>query len=454
MRKMRTARPALIAGRNALQTKRPPQWFCMGDGMVSIDSPTGLRAPVERGRSSRVSGAIVAVAIVLALLTGSVGAALTNVVRHPLRVAPPENSGRLTLLAEDYYEQLNQLLAGKGSDGLRNVIGAGYTGHRVGNADPENSDDLLAQLDDLHAIFPEARLETNVIATGRDTAVVQVTLLGAVGGSVLGIPVAPVAEIPWIETLRFEGDRLAERWATTQSPVAVEMLGTARYTSADGGALQPRLERVTLDANGHVDLPANTAHLVLVEAGGLRIEAQSGSIYAAPPAVTMTEGETTISAGKKPVRITNSGSAAASFLLLRIENDGPGTAQLEAQQQSGNADQGVLARVILAAGTPTDADPEPWSVSIARVTLQAGVTLVSHQIGGTEFVAVETGELIAVGEDCQSRCVETAAETTTFISGAALLHESQGFSAYNANISYEAAGSSTTTLVLVVISHS
>ena len=152
--------------------------------MVPIDSPDNHRISDER-RPARRSGTVAIIAVVLALLTGSVAGALSNAVRHPLRVDPPEHSGRIALLANDYYEQVNLLLSGKGPDGLKQVIAAGYAGHQAGGAELERAGDLLAQLDDLRAIFPKAHLETRLISTSRDTAVVQVTLLGTAGGSVL-----------------------------------------------------------------------------------------------------------------------------------------------------------------------------------------------------------------------------------------------------------------------------
>ena len=129
---------------------------------------------------------MVTFALVLALLTGLMAGQLASVLRQPFEIAPVHGSGKLTLLAGDYYDAVNGLLAGDGSDRFEAIVGTDYVGHAGVDETLERKDELLAHLENLHSVFPRARLETQVVSSSVDLVVMRVELVGATQGMLLG----------------------------------------------------------------------------------------------------------------------------------------------------------------------------------------------------------------------------------------------------------------------------
>ncbi len=90
------------------------------------------------------------------------------------------------LLAGDYYDAVNGLLAGDGSDLLEAIVGTDYVGHAGVDETLERKDELLAHFEDLHSVFPRAHLEAQVVSSSVDLVVMRIELVGASQGMLLG----------------------------------------------------------------------------------------------------------------------------------------------------------------------------------------------------------------------------------------------------------------------------
>jgi hypothetical protein len=427
--------------------------FDLSTGRPSATSPLAFaqQARVLPGTTAPISRRVVAIALVLALLTGLVAGQLASVLHQPFEIAPVQGSGRLELLAADYYDAANGLLAGDGSDRFEAIVGADYVGHVDVSQTLERKDELLAHLEDLHSAFPRARMETQVVSSSVDLAVMRVEVVGATQGMLLGTALQRPNPAPHIETLRFAGDRLVERWGAPASPVNIEQLGSTIYEPTIAVPMRLRLERITLAADGLLSLPANTNHLVLVESGTVTLLGSDRPMRTATP-VDIQPGELTVAAGSGPYRLTNSEQTGATFLLLRLVWHGPDEgAILSLALPAASKDVGAN-RITLATSAGLTTDREPWKVTLTRVTLQAGVAIGTHLVDGVEIVALENGKLFVSGSACDSRCVETHDGRSAVITDDLHLEGTEGFAAARgAEVSYEPAGAGETTFLMITI---
>ncbi len=346
----------------------------------------------------------------------------------------------MTLLAGDYYDAVNGLLAGDGSDLLEAIVGTDYVGHTGVDETLERKDELLAHFADVHAVFPRAHLEAQVVSSSVDLVVMRIELAGTSQGTLLGTELQRPSTTPLIETLRFADDRLVERWGAPSSPVNLDQLGSTSHKPEIAAPMQLRLERITLALDGLLELPGNINYLMLVESGTVTFLGSDRPMRTATP-VDIQQGELVTASHNGPYRLTNGGSAEAAFLLLRLEWHGQNLSTFLPQSPPAASKDVGAERITLAFSTELATDREPWQFTLTRVTLQAGVVIGPHLVEGAEIVALETGKLFIVGGACESRCFETHAGRSEPITDEVNLEATDGFAATRgAEISYEPAG--------------
>ncbi len=409
------------------------------------------QAFVQPGETTSISRRAVTIALVLALMTGLVAGQLASVLHQPFEIVPVQGSGRMALLVDDYYDAVNSLLAGEGSDLLETIVGTDYVGHAGVSETIERKDELLAHLEDLHSTFPKAHLKTQVVSSSVDLVVMRIELVGATQGMLLGTALQRPNTAPDMETLRFAGDRLVERWGVPVSPVELDELGSTSYEPMFAAPMELRLERVTLAMDGRLSLPGNTSHLVLVESGTVTLLGSDRPMHAAT-AVDLQQGELTIASRGGPYRLTNSAQTGTTFLLLRLQWRGTDPSTHSTSTVPPASDEFGANRTTLFTGAALRTPIQPWIVTLTRVTLQAGVVIGTHLVDGAEIVAIETGKLFVAGNACESRCVETHAGRSAFITDDLHLEATEGFAATRgADVSYEPAGAGETTFLLITI---
>lgn len=429
---------------------------------VFVPEEFALQQPERAKPRSR---ALAVCALVLALLTGLTAgqlAALTPPDFGTQRVRP---SGRAAFLASAYFDAVNAYLSGEDASQLQALIAPDYRGHSDDDDLGEGKDQLLTRLAWLAKAFPNLRVRSEVVSTNPDLAVVQVTIEGTSGGAYEAIPLEIQPNPSAVETLRFDGDLLAEQWSKTIWPGRYDVLGSAQSTITTGGVLQPRLERIELQAGGRLALGIGSAHLLFVESGTLTIQGAGGPgrtpaymkdesnvHFASALPIPLSEGELALAAGFGPYQLENSGSGLATLLLFRITsgirnwNQGYPVFPVAALSDSD------ISRVTVANGSEIESDSTSWQISIGRVTLTEGSSLAVHPIDGSETVVVESGELLVVATDCESRCVATEEGSSRYVSGEALLRGTQGFSAsQNATVSYMPLGTAATVLIIKIV---
>jgi predicted ester cyclase len=437
-----------------------------------ICSRVGVRTAVSQSalftqpdRTAPTSRRAVYCAIVLALLTGLVAGQLAAPSHHDFGSPALAPSAKAALLAADYYGAVNRYLQGDHPDRLETLIRPDYIGHPVENAAGENRDELLARLDGVKRMFPSLQLNAEVLSADSRLVVVRVTINGTSGGVLAGISIETTAAPAEIEVLRFDEDTLAERWSHAQWPATFDLHGTVLHTTAPASPLQPRLEHITLEPHGQMELAFGTAFLIETETGALEVQRQEDAstpaaeqraastvpLVGAEP-VTLRVGELAIAALGGPYTIRARGDGAATFLLLRIENF------LRESDLSSMAFQGLSPtspmpdHLALAHAVVVESDEQPWVISIGRVTLASETVLASHPIEGAEIVVVESGMLQISTRDCTTRCIETHAGTSEFVSGKTALQETDGFSAaQGASVSYGAGPAGEATFLLITI---
>lgn len=420
--------------------------------------------PQQPERAGPISRAPAVCAVVLALLTGLTAGQLGGLIGHDFGAQTARPSGRAALLASAYYDAVNAYLSGADPSHLNDLIATDYSGHPGEDSIDEPKDQFLTRLGWFAHAFPHLRVRAEVVSTNPDLAVVQVTIEGTGGGSYEGIPIDIQPNPAAIEILRFEGDLLAEQWSHVWWPGQYALLGSVQAAISTGGVLQPRLERIELQAGGRLALGIGSAHLLLIESGGLTIQGTGGPsrtpaypkgesnvLFAGPMAVQLNEGDLALAAGYGPYQLENSGSGPATLLLLRITSGVQNWSQGYPVFPVAAFSDSKISRLALANGSEIVSDSTSWEISIGRVTLTQGSSLSAHLIDRSETVVVESGDLLVMGSSCESTCVVTKEGASQYAPGEMLLQQTQGFSAsQGATVSYEPVGAPATFLIVTL----
>ena len=232
-----------------------------------------LQQPERARPLSRVS---VVCAVVLALLTGLTAGQLGRTISNDFDTHSLRPSGRAALLASAYYDAVNAHLSGKAPSDLDALIAADYSGHPDQDGIDEGKDQFLTRLAWFADAFPLLRIRAELVSTTPDLAVMRVSFEGTGGAHYEGIPIDFQSNQTAIEILRFDDDVLVEQWSHVRCPGQYELLGSMESFITTGGVLQPRLERIELQVGGRMALDTSSAHLLLIESGGLTIEGTGG----------------------------------------------------------------------------------------------------------------------------------------------------------------------------------
>ena len=414
-----------------------------------MQAPITVQIPVEAvGTASR---RLMSLALAMALLTGVVVSQLLGVVGRPMDIAPSQHTERTARFALAYYDALNRALSGKDAGPLEALLGHDYVGRSPTAGTLERRDELLTQIEDLRSTFPGARLEAEVLSSSANLAVARVVLAASASGKVLEIPLEQSAPHSSIETLRFEGNQLVERWGPAWWPMELESLASVSFLPVAATKLQPRLERITLDAGGNMSLLPNASHFLLVETGTLTIDGTPTQRASGVDPFQVDPGSPIVLSTHGSYSISKSGDVDTSFMLLRMQVSVVESEQFEAFWESGGFSQGIASRTVLGAGSEMPSVKGLWTVSVARLSLGPGIALDEHQVEGAELLVVEEGTIVTAGQGCASECVHTADGVSTVVRGDVVVDAQEGFAAQDASVAYRPLGTNPTTVLLIRI---
>jgi hypothetical protein len=269
---------------------------------------------------------------------------------------------------------------------------------------------------------------------------------------VLEIPLEQSAPQSSIETLRFEGNQLVERWGAAWWPMEVEPLASVSFMPVAATKLQPRLERVTLDAGGNMSLLPDASHLLLVETGTLTIDGTPTQRVSGVDPFQVDPGSPVALSAHGSYSISNTSNVETTFLHLRMHVSGVASEQFEAFWAAGGFNQGISNRSVLVAGTEIPSVKGLWTVSIVRLSLAPGIALAEHRFEGAELVVVESGTIVVDGRSCASACAHATDGVARAARGDVVLDAQEGFAVQDSSVAYRPLGTGPATMLLIQIS--
>lgn len=420
------------------------------DGVERAQMPVKARMAVEG--ASQASKRSMTLALLMALLTGFVASQFLGTVGRPLAVAPSQHPERTARFAIAFFESVNHALASKDAGSLEQVLGSDYVGHAPASATLERRDDLLQQVADLQRTFPGSRLEVEVISSSANLAVVSVELRTATSGSVLDIPLEQSTPGFTIETLRFDGNQVVERWGAAWWPAKLDLLASVAFSPFVATVLQPRLERFTLDAGGSLSLLRDASHLLLVETGTLTVNGTPSQVASGVEPFQVIPGSPIVLSAYGSYSISNTSTVETTFLSLRMHVARVASEQFEAFWASGGFSEGIKSRTVLVSGDDIPSVKGLWTVSIARLTLAPGTALAEHRLEGAELVVVERGAIAVDGRSCASACAHATGDPGGVARGDLVLDAQEGFAVKDSSVAYRPLGTSPATVLWITIS--
>lgn len=370
--------------------------------------------PPARSARARISPSTI-VAVALVFVTGFVVGQLLA----PALVVQPSSSARERSnenAAGMFYEAIDHYLEFGDSAKLLNMLDPGFVDHSA--VDPQqDAASLLRYFGAMRATYPDMRIEVARMVPRDDLVAVSLTTSAGTATNTGGVVSDRPASAPGYEQLRIVNGKIAERWASETLPPRYELFASLDLRHMAGWFVECAVETLMImpgdsetrrhfspalliASSGEIALeiePKRSPHfaqLLTSDPGspialqrGTRIDLQNQSV------VILPEGEA--------FHVWNTGTQAASIIVVRIHHQSPVTTLHDDQSPFGdpNSESGsLLASGLLPMGTDPD---RPYNLSLVRVAAAPNELLAVHSVSGFEHLIVVAGSLEVETHDKQ-----------------------------------------------------
>ena len=289
------------------------------------------------------------------LMTGLVLGQLRTVGVQRLSVTASNTTGEAA--ARDFYEGINQFLAGGVPDSFLAELDSDFVDHTELIGGEGSAEDLQRYLSSLRSTFPGLRFTIDNLLVRGESVAVDLSLTGDFSGTFAGVEASAEDARGGFERLRVVDDRIAERWGSRDLPPMYETLLEFDGPDVSVWPIEPHFERHRLDPKAAVELDTSRTAVILAEAGTLGVAADEpfspapagGASYSTNQpaeaagdnelAIRLEPGQLLVAPPWSSVRIWNPGNEPASLLFVVMRRvlsitDYPGPGQETFQTRS------------------------------------------------------------------------------------------------------------------------
>ncbi len=295
-----------------------------------------------------------------------------------------------------FYDAIDILLRTADASALHDVLAPDFVDHVDEPGTPSDRDGLVSYLASLRDTHPSFRLAPQDIVAQGDRVVARLTLTGAGGGTILGVPLAGKEPWPRVDMVRVHEGRIAERWGDPIGYAPSNRLFSETLTFSHHGDLIPMLRRVTVAPEASaVSFTWLGPAIISIESGGLEVTAATRVTSTFEPAFASLQPKTLKAGDSFPVAdgftftFANRTASTAVFLVLTLVPPGPAGVPI-IPDGADTADEAITIQD-LAGNTAIMANPGHLSLNLARVTLAPGARLGLHPVAGLEIVVIDAG---------------------------------------------------------------
>ena len=346
-----------------------------------------------------------------------------------------------------FYAAANNVIATGDPAPIREVVSPQFVDADPLPGVPPGRSGLEAYLLGLHAAEPETRLEAEEVIAAGDRVVARV---GVRDGSDAAGPDGAIADrsAPWsaVESFRVAGRHIVERRAGADELALVRTVAEATLAFVVPAPRVVTIKRFTFDPGARWDVIPVGPRLLVLEAGGLRLDRDGGQSQTVSQPVVLAEGGSVVAGAGDRYSATNFGSGVARLLVVTF-------AVPVASSSWAMPDDAFLSGVTtrtLAGGEATEIGAGSATVSVARATLGRDAKLSLSSVEGPILVAFDAGEAditawgtawLRRGEDGMSAMTDEA----TLAAGDGLLLQPDGL------VALHGAGTEAVELLIVTV---
>jgi quercetin dioxygenase-like cupin family protein len=350
----------------------------------------------------------VAIAVLMALLTGLI---LSQIGMLAMRPAPVESrpSAQALTVAQSFYDDLNNVLA-TGDRSIDSAVTSTFVEHTPeGKAErtlPEMVDHLLA----MRATWPQLRLTVVDLEQHDQMVAARLKIDPGQPAAIPGIPLQAATAGEFLEFLQVESGGVTARWESGTPVATVDLRADLPWD--DPSFDLPAIQQIPLGSHASIQLPLDASIVLVGETGSVLLD-QGGTDSLGTSRSSrepLQAGEVRILEGAKDrvLAVNNSSADPAAFWVFSTGRSAIG--ESSGPEATPEPDSPALV-AFLPVQRPSSLVDGATQLSITRLTLPPGATVPVHELGAIEEIAVLDGSIeVTVGEDRALLCSDGAAQ--------------------------------------------
>jgi hypothetical protein len=339
----------------------------------------------------------IAIAVLMALLTGLVLSQIGYLALRPAPVASRPSAQALTV-AQSFYDDLNNVLA-TGDRSIESAIASNFVEHTPERAGSRTLPEMIDRLLAVRATWPHLRLTVVDLEQHDQLVAVRLNVDPGEPAEIPGIPLQATSVGEALEIVQIEHGGVTARWEASTPVATVDLHADIAWD--DPSFDLPAIQQIALDPGDSVQLPLAASIVLLAETGSVLLDREGTDVLGISRSLRepLRPGEVRILQGAKDrsVTISNASSEPAALWVFSTSKRAVGeSAALEATPEPGLPSLVAF----LPVQRPSSSISGAIQLSITRLTLPPGATVPVHELGAIEEIAVLDGSIeVTVGEE-------------------------------------------------------